>query len=47
MVSTWFLWGNVIPGGEPLILVGSKNSNFEFFENALYVKSGSMTLVFI
>ena len=42
MISAKFLWGNVLLGGK--LQIGAKNSNFEFFESALYMKSVSMPL---
>ena len=37
MISAKFLWGNVLLGGK--LQIGAKNSNFEIFESALYMKS--------
>ena len=45
MISAKFLWGNVLLGGK--LQIGAKNSNFEIFESALYMKSVSMPLIFI
>ena len=45
MTSAKFLWGNVLLGGK--LQIGAKNSNFEIFESALYMKSVSMPLMFI
>ena len=42
MISAKFLWGNVLLGGR--LQIGAKNSNFEIFESALYMKSVSMPL---
>ena len=42
MISVKFLWGNVLLGGK--LQIGAKNSNFEIFESALYMKSVSMPL---
>ena len=42
MISAKFLWGNVFLGGK--LQIGAKNSNFEIFESALYMKSVSMPL---
>ena len=42
MISAKFLWGNVVLGGK--LQIGAKNSNFEIFESALYMKSVSMPL---
>ena len=42
MVSAKFLWGNVLLGGK--LQIGAKNSNFEIFESALYMKSVRMPL---
>ena len=42
MISAKFLWGNVLLGGK--LQIGAKNSNFETFESALYMKSVSMPL---
>ena len=42
MISTKFLWGNVLLGGKQQI--DAKNSNFEIFDNALYMKSVNMPL---
>ena len=44
MISAKFLWGNVFLGGN--LQIEAKNSNFEIFENALYMKSVSMPLTF-
>ena len=43
MISAKFLWGNVLFGGK--LQIGAKNSNFEIFESALYMKSVSMPLM--
>ena len=43
MISAKFLWGNVLLGGK--LQIGAKNSNFEIFESALYMKSVSMPLM--
>ena len=43
MISAKFLWGNVLFGGK--LQIGAKNSNFEIFESALYMKSLSMPLM--
>ena len=45
MISAKFLWGNVLLGGK--LKIGAKNSNFEIFESALYMKSVSMPLNFV
>ena len=42
MISAKFLWGNALLGGK--LQIGAKNSNFEIFESALYMKSVSMPL---
>ena len=42
MIYAKFLWGNVLLGGT--LQIGAKNSNFEIFESALYMKSVSMPL---
>ena len=42
MISAKFLWGNVLLGRK--LQIGAKNSNFEIFESALYMKSVSMPL---
>ena len=42
MISAKFLWGNDLLGGK--LQIGAKNSNFEIFESALYMKSVSMPL---
>ena len=42
MISAKFLWGNVIFGRR--LQIDAKNSNIEFFESALYMKSVSMPL---
>ena len=42
MISAKFLWGNVLLGGK--LQIGAKNSNFDIFESALYMKSVSMPL---
>ena len=42
MISAKFLWGNDLFGGK--LQIGAKNSNFEIFESALYMKSVSMPL---
>ena len=42
MISAKFLCGNVLLGGK--LQIGAKNSNFESFESALYMKSVSMPL---
>ena len=42
MISVKFLWGNVVFGGK---LQMQKNSNFEIFESALFIKSVSMPLI--
>ena len=44
MISAKFLWGNVLLGGK--LQIGAKNSNFEIFESALYMKSVSMPLAY-
>ena len=44
MISAKFLWGNVLLGGK--LQIGAKNSNFEIFESALYMKSVSMPLTY-
>ena len=44
MISAKFLWGSVLLGGK--LQIGAKNSNFEIFESALYMKSVSMPLNF-
>ena len=43
MISAKFLWGNVLLGGK--LQIGAKNSNFEIFESALYMKSVSIPLI--
>ena len=43
MISAKFLWGNVLLGGR--LQIGAKNSNFDTFESALYMKSLSMPLI--
>ena len=43
MISAKFLWGNVLLTGD--LQVDAINSNFENFENALYMKSVSMPLI--
>ena len=40
MISTKFLWRNVLLGGKQQIY--AKNSKFEFFESTLYMKSMSI-----
>ena len=45
MISAKFLCGNVLLGGK--LQIGAKNSNFEIFESALYMKSVSMPLRFL
>ena len=45
MISAKLLWGNVLLGGK--LQIGAKNSNFEIFETALYMKSVSMPLKII
>ena len=45
MISAKFLWGNVFIGGK--LQIDAKNSNFEIFESALYLKSVSMPLILI
>ena len=45
MISAKFLWGNALLGGK--LQIGAKNSNFEIFESALYMKSVSMPLTTI
>ena len=42
MISAKFLCRNVLLGGK--LQKGAKNSNFEIFESALYMKSVSMSL---
>ena len=42
MISAKFLWGNALLGGK--LQIGAKNSNFEIFESALYMKSVSIPL---
>ena len=42
MISAKFLWGNVLLGGK--LQICAKNSNFEIFVSALYMKSVSMPL---
>ena len=42
MIFAKFLWGNVLFGGK--LRKDAKNSNFEFFESALYMKPVSMPL---
>ena len=42
MISAKFLWGNVFFGGK--LQIEAKNSNFDIFESALYLKSVSMPL---
>ena len=42
MISAKFVWGSVLLGGK--LQIGAKNSNFEIFESALYMKSVSMPL---
>ena len=36
MISAKFFWGNVLLGGSNKY-IDAKNSNFEFFESALYI----------
>ena len=43
MISAKFLWGNVLLGGK--LQISAKNSNFQIFENAHYMKSVSMPLI--
>ena len=43
MISAKSLWGNVLLGGKRQI--DAKNSNFESFESALYLKLVSMPLI--
>ena len=38
-----FLWGNALLRGKFQKI--AKNTNFEIFESALYIKSGSMPLI--
>ena len=45
MISAKYLWGNALLGGK--LQIGAKNSNFEIFESALYMKSVSMPLSFL
>ena len=45
MISAKFLWENVLLGGK--LQIGAKNSNFEIFESALYMKSVSMPLTML
>ena len=42
MISAKFLEGNVLLGGN--LQIDAKNSNFDNFERALYMKSVSMSL---
>ena len=42
MISAKFLWGNALLGGK--LQIGAKNSNFDIFESALYMKSVSTPL---
>ena len=42
MISAKFLWGNVFFGRK--LKKDAKNSNFDIFESALYLKSVSMPL---
>ena len=42
MISTKFIWGNVILDGK--LQIYEKKSIFENFESALYMKYGSMLL---
>ena len=42
MVFAKFLWGNVLLGGK--LEIDVKNSNFDIFNSALYMKSVSMPL---
>ena len=42
MVSAKSLWGNVLFGGK--LQIDAKNLNFENFESAFLMKSGSMPL---
>ena len=42
MISAYFLWGNVLLGGD--LQIDAKNTNFEISERALYMKSRSMPL---
>ena len=42
MISAKFLWGYVFFEGK--LQIDAKNSNFEIFESALYLKSVSMPL---
>ena len=44
MISAKFPSGNVLLGGK--LQIGAKNSNFEIFESALYMKSVSMPLIY-
>ena len=43
MISAKILWGNALLGGKQQ--KDAKNSNFEIFESALYMKSASMPLM--
>ena len=43
MISAQFLWGNVFLREE--LQTDAKKSNFEIFESAIYLKSGSMPLI--
>ena len=43
MISAKLLWGNVFFKGK--LQIDTKNSNFEIFESALYLKSVSMPLI--
>ena len=43
MISAKSLWGIVLFGGK--LQIDAKNSKFEIFEKALYMKSGSMPLM--
>ena len=42
MTSAEFPWGNILLGGD--LQINAKSSNFEIFESALSMKSGSMPL---
>ena len=45
IISAHFLWGNVFLRED--LLTDVKNSNFKIFESPLYLKSGSMPLMYL
>ena len=45
MISAKFLWWNELLGEE--LQIDAKNSNFEFYESALYMKSESIPLTIV